>query len=154
MVKPCRKHHRLSLTLILFNNPPPPPTLPTLAHFLEVWPAPLYPLTPLRLWLMCFQFSFQPQSASSCSNNSTRTGRASWLSVCNKFQQIPEKADTGKLGGGGNSHGKMGLALTQARIIQTNAESCSQYPPLLPKSLTCNLTGRFQLFSVSGVNEQ
>lgn len=66
----------------------------------------------------------------------------------------------GKVEGGGNSHGKMGLApaqtahpLTQARIIQTNTESCSQYPPLLPKSLTCSLTGRFQLFSVDGVNE-
>ena len=40
------------------HQPPEPPrTLPTLAHFLEVWPAPLYPLTPLRLWLMCSPFS-------------------------------------------------------------------------------------------------
>ena len=114
------------------HHPPPSPALPSPVHFLEVWPVPLYPLTPLRLWLMCFQFSFYPQSASSCSNNSTRAGRASRLSVCNKFEQIPEKADVGKVEGGGSSHGKMGLALartayplTQARMIQTNTESCS-----------------------------
>lgn len=73
---------------------------------------------------------------------------------------VSEKADTGKLEGGGNSHGKMGLALaptarplTQARNVQTNPESPSRSPSLLPKSLTCNLSGSFQLLSVDEVNK-